>query len=73
MLECKSNLIYLGQLQDTGFIYYDKPTKMILMRREKVVAYVRHNKNLFVLDLIKPKKAMVISCERPIYIISKNR
>lgn len=46
---------------------------MTLIRRGKVVVYVRHNQNLFILDFIKPGRAMIIDCGRLIYIVSKNR
>lgn len=41
VLECKSNLIFFGQLQETSFTYYDKSIKMTLIKRAKVVAYTR--------------------------------
>lgn len=41
--ECESNLIFLGQLWDTGFTYYNKPIRMILVKRKKVVAYAKRN------------------------------
>lgn len=73
VLEYKSNLISLSQLQNTSFIYYDKSIRMILMRREKIIAYAKHNWNLFILNLIKLRKAMTISCGRSTYIVSKKK
>lgn len=40
------------------------------MKRGKVVAYTRRNQNLFVLVLIKLKKAIAMGCKKPKYIIS---
>lgn len=43
------------------------------MSRKKVVAHVRYDQNLFVLDSIKLGKAMAISRRRPRYIVSNNK
>lgn len=71
--EYESNLISLGQLLDTGFIYYNKPIKKTLMKREKVVAYVKWNQTLFVFNLIKLENAMAICHKKSKYVISKNK
>lgn len=71
--EGRSNLIFLGQLYETNFIYYDKPIKIILIKKKKIVAYAKQDQNLFVLEFIKLDKAMTIGCKRSIYIINKNK
>lgn len=71
--ECESNVIFFGQLQNTRFIYYDKSTRMTLIRSEKFNTHARCNQNLIVFDLIKLRKAMAVSCGGSIYIVSKNK
>ena len=61
--ECDSNLISLGQLRETGITFHDNPTSMALMKDGKVIAYAKRSRNLFILDLATPGKAMKISQE----------
>lgn len=69
----KSNFVFLDKLQKTGFIYYNKPIKMTLIKREKVVVHTRRDINLFILIFIKSRKAMVVGYGRPTHIVSKNK
>lgn len=46
---------------------------MILIRREKIVIYVKHYQNLFVLNFIKLEKAIAIGHRISIYIVNKNK
>lgn len=46
---------------------------MTLIRSEKVVVHPRHNQNLFILDFIKPEKAMVVGCKKFTHIVGKNK
>lgn len=73
ILKCKLNLIFFSQLQKTGFTYYDKFIKMILIKKKKVVTYTRQNRNFFILDFIKLKKFIIVNYRKPIYIINKNK
>ncbi len=58
--EWDSNLILLGQLQETGITYYDNSATMTLMRYGKVIAYAKQTQNLFTLDLAHPGKAIAL-------------
>lgn len=46
---------------------------MTLIKKIKVMIYTKLDPNLFVLDFIKPRKAMVIDYGRSKQIISKNK
>lgn len=46
---------------------------MILIRKERVIVYIKHNQNLFILDIIKLEKVITVDHRRLIYIISKNK
>lgn len=43
------------------------------MRNKKIVAYIKQDWNVFILDFIKPEKAMAMSCRRPRYVVSKTK
>lgn len=53
-LGCDSNLISLGQLQETGITYHDSPSAMTLMQQEKIIAHAKRAGNLFTLHLAQP-------------------
>ncbi len=55
---CDSNLISIGQLQETGITYHDNPTAMTLMQQRRVIARAKRTRNLFTLDLAQPGRAM---------------
>ena len=55
---CNSNLIFLGQLQESGITYHDNLVAMTLMKDGKVIAHARKNRNLFTLKLAQPERAM---------------
>lgn len=46
---------------------------MTLIKRRNIVAHVRRNQNLFVLDLIKSEKAIIVGQKRPTYNVNKNK
>ena len=70
--ECNSNLISLGQLQETSILYYDYPKYMILKKSGNVISFAIRKKNCFVLD-IKPYKAILTKRRgRLTYLLSKN-
>ena len=73
VLKCKFNLISLVQLWETGIIYYDESIRMTLIKRKNIITHTRQDQNFFVLNLIKPKKAMIISRKGPIYIVNWNK
>lgn len=43
VLGCDSNLIFLGQLQKTGIIFYNDLTAMTLIRNGKVIIQAKRN------------------------------
>ena len=61
--KCDSNLISLGQLRETGITFHDNLISMALMKDGKVIAHAKRSRNLFILDLATPGKAMKISHE----------
>lgn len=77
--DCDSNLISLGQLQESGITFHDNPTTMTLMRGGKIMAHAKRSHNLFTLDSAMPgqvmsARAMAITGQgRPTYLVSKNR
>lgn len=71
-IKCNSNLIFLGQLQESKISFYDNLSSMTLMKDEKVIAQARRSRNLFVLDLASSKKAMRVSHIIDTHSASKN-
>ena len=83
--ECNSNLIFLGQLRESGISFHDDPTTMMLMRKRKVIAHAKREQNLFVLKLaaagvamtirsLKPRRTMAITGRgRPTHLVSQNK
>ena len=59
--EYESNLILLGQLQDNKITYHDNSASMLLMQDGKPIAYVKRNRNLFVLDFAMPGQIMQVN------------
>lgn len=53
-LNCDSNLILLGQLQENRITYHDNPMSMILIKNGKVVTKAKREQNLFILDFTTP-------------------
>lgn len=75
------NLILLGQLQESGIIYYDNLGIITLMRGNKIITHVKKGHNLFTLNLAIPdqvmsaiSKAMVITTrvEKLIWLVEIN-
>lgn len=62
---CDSNLILLGQLQESGITFHDNILAMTLMRNRKVIAQAKRDRNLFTLNLAQPGKAMAIISKQP--------
>lgn len=59
-LRCNSNLILFGQLRKNRITYHDNPITITLMKNGKVIAEVRKERNLFIFDLVDPKKAIIV-------------
>ena len=55
---CDSNLIFLGQLRETGITFYDNLTVMTLMRNGKIIAQAKRDQNLFTLEFAQLGKAI---------------
>ena len=55
---CNSNLILLGQLQESSITYYDDPSLMTLIRGGRTIARAKKSHNLFTLDLAMPGQIM---------------
>ena len=68
---CDSNLISLGQLQKSGITYYNDPSAMILMRNGEIIALARREKNLFMLKLARPGRAMATISQKTMAIIER--
>lgn len=58
--KCNSNLISFGKICKSRITYHDNLMTMILMRNGKVIAKVKREQNLFILDLTNPKKAIAV-------------
>lgn len=77
--DCDSNLILLGQLQESGITYHDNSTLMILMRNGKVIAKAKRKWNVFIPNLAIPNQAMsakVMAIRgkcHPTHLVSKNK
>ncbi len=78
--ECKSNLIPLGQLCETGITFHDNPSHMTLMRHGVVLAQAKRHRNLLILDRAIPETvmkvrnlAMATGKSRPTHLVSKNK
>ena len=73
-LECDSNLISLGQLQETGILYHDHPKCIVLKQEGSIIGSATRRKNLFVLNTQLPlgKAILVKERGRPTYLLSKN-
>lgn len=56
--DCNSNLISLGQLRDSNITYVDNSEAMTLIQADQAIAHARRDRNLFILDLATPNKAM---------------
>lgn len=69
-----SNLIFLGQLCDSNINYVDNSEAMTLIEAGQRIAYVKRDRNLFILDLATPNKAMQATGHgRPTHLVSKNK
>lgn len=71
--DCDSNLISLGQLQESGITYRDDPTAMTLMRSREIIALARRERNLFILDLARPGRAMATISQKAMAITGRGR
>lgn len=78
--ECDSNLISLGQLQETSITFHDNPSHMTLIRHGVIIAQAKRHQNLFILDRAIPKTvmkvrnlAMATGKGRPTHLVSKNK
>lgn len=60
-----SNLILLGQFQETGIIYHDNPIAMTLIQQRKVITHAKRTRNLFILNLAQPGRVMVTMTIQP--------
>lgn len=74
ILKCDFNFISLGQLQETGILYYDYPKYMIFkQKRSKIESGIR--KDLpFILNILSPfgKVILIKKRRRLTYFLSKN-
>ena len=72
--ECDSNLISLGQLQETGISYHDYSEQMLLRQAEKTIGLTTRKRNLFIRDIQIHSRKMILVKDRgrPIYLLSKN-
>ncbi len=70
---CDSNLISLGQLQETRIIYHDNPIAMTLIQQGRVIAHAKRTQNLFILDLAHPERAMATITIQPKVIVIAGR
>lgn len=72
--DCDSNLISLGQLRESGITYVDDAEAMTLVQFGRTIAQARRDRNLFILDLATPNKAMQVTGRgRPTHLVSKNK
>ncbi len=72
--DCDSNLISLGQLRESDITYVDNSKAMTLMQAGHAIAHAKRDRNLFVLELAIPNKAMQVTGRgRPTHLVSKNR
>lgn len=72
--DCDSNLISLGQLRESGITYVDNTEVMTLMQAGVPIAHARRDRNLFILDLASPNKAMQVTGPGlPTHLVSKNK
>lgn len=72
--DCDSNLISLGQLRDSGITYVDDAEAMTLVQSGRTIAQARRDRNLFILDLAMPNRAMQFTGRgRPTHLVSKNK
>lgn len=46
---------------------------MTLMKRKKIVAYVKEDQNFFIFDFVNLEKSMDVGCKRSRYIVNKNK
>lgn len=80
-LRYNSNLILLGQIQESDITYHNNTSIMTLLRSSKVIIHTRRSHNLFTLNLTMPGqimsaigKAMVITGQgQPTHFINKNK
>ncbi len=79
VLQCKSNLISLGQLRDNRITYHDNSSSMLLMQDGVPIAHAKRDRNLFILDLAAARKVMQVNTQamittrqgRPMYLVSR--
>lgn len=81
-LKYDSNLISLSQLHDSKITFVDHTDAMTLVQRGSPIAHGRRDQNLFILDLVTPRKVMQATNAKamatigrgcPIHLVSKNK
>lgn len=81
-LDYDSNLISLEQLQENRITYHNDPSAITLMRNGEIIALARRERNLFMLDLIRPGRAMATISQKamattgrgwPTNLVSQNK
>ena len=53
---CDLNFIFLGQFRKSEITYYDNSAVMTLIKDGKIIAYVKKNQNLFILELAQSRR-----------------
>ena len=80
--KCDSKLVSLGQLHDSNINFVDNLDSMTLVHGGNPIVHMRRDQNLFILDLITPRKVLqvsnakataTVSQNRPTHLISKNK
>lgn len=81
--ECDANLISLGKLRENNIMFVDNEDNMTLMQGGQEIARARRDRNLFVLDLATPNRAMQTLSSgkamtaqgrgRPTHLVSRNK
>lgn len=59
-LKCNSNLILLGQFQESDILYHDHPNSIILKQKRGILEAADKYKNLFIFETDLRKKAILV-------------
>ena len=70
--ECNSNLISLGQLRDSKITFVNNVDVMTLLQRISPIANVKRDRNLFILDLVIPRKVLKVTNAKAMTIVDQS-
>ena len=57
---CDLNLIFFSQLLESNIIYHDKSMRIIPIKKDTIIVYIKQEYNLFFLDLMTSGVIIII-------------